>query len=103
MSNARKANQEKWYSVIIDFLESNSAQDQFCRDRELNKGTFQYWLKKYRDSYKSSLDGFVKIMEPALALNSNFILKVGDIEIVPGSGTSIQDIASLVRQLSAND
>jgi len=103
MSTLRKVNQEKWYAIIGEYSESNETQDQFCLERGLNKGTFLYWLKKYQERAINNHKGFVKIIEPPLGLDSNFILKVGNVEIISQPGTSINAIARLVRELSNND
>jgi hypothetical protein len=48
MKKNQKYTQEDMYLAIELWKESGQSQQEFCRQNKLAKGTFIYWLKKYR-------------------------------------------------------
>jgi hypothetical protein len=44
-----KINREEIDKLIAEFFKSNISQNEFCRQKNLNVGTFRWWLKRQRD------------------------------------------------------
>lgn len=42
------------FSVIENWQQSHQSQYKFCKDQKLSLSTFQYWLKKYRNSQENT-------------------------------------------------
>jgi hypothetical protein len=36
-------------NLVQEFLQSKQTQKEFCRERNLNVGTFQWWLRRYKE------------------------------------------------------
>jgi transposase-like protein len=45
----RAENARQRLVMIEKFIESGQSAKQFCQQEDVNYGTFQYWLKKYRE------------------------------------------------------
>ncbi len=45
-----KFNKENIFPMIESWQESKQSQAKFCKDNKLSISTFQYWLKKYKES-----------------------------------------------------
>jgi len=54
MKNIQKQKQAIMFSVIENWQQSKQSQYKFCKVQKLSLSTFQYWLKKYRDSQGGS-------------------------------------------------
>jgi hypothetical protein len=49
----RTENARQRFGMIEKFIESDQSPKQFCLQEEVHYGTFQYWLKRYRNQSTS--------------------------------------------------
>lgn len=83
--------------LISEFERSGLTQVVFCRERELNLGTFRFWMKRYR---KEKRIGFREVMvkpDPAIALES--MIRFADGMEVQLGGLSVEQLAGLIRRI----
>jgi hypothetical protein len=50
MSTTRAQKQEQMFALIEQYLHSQQTQPEFCRSATIPLSTFQFWLKKYRQT-----------------------------------------------------
>ncbi len=50
MKKNQKYNKENIFPMIESWQESKQSQAKFCKDNKLSISSFQYWLKKYKES-----------------------------------------------------
>lgn len=50
MKKNQKYNRENIFPIIAAWEQSKQSQAKFCKDNKLSISTFQYWLKKYKES-----------------------------------------------------
>jgi hypothetical protein len=50
MKKNQKYNKENIFPIIAAWQQSKQPQAKFCKDNQLSISTFQYWLKKYKES-----------------------------------------------------
>jgi len=101
----RQDNQEKWYLRIEDFLSREITQINFCQEAGLNKGTFAYWLGKYRAaSQKESPNGFIALQpsgEPSSSFGGQEItLRVGAVELSLPPDQRLETLIPLIKALA---
>jgi len=101
----RQDNQEKWYLRIEDFLSREITQIDFCQESGLNKGTFVYWLRKYRAAVKEDgPNGFIALHpsgEPALNFGrQEIMLRVGAVELSLPSDQRLETLIPLIKGLA---
>jgi hypothetical protein len=46
---------------ISEFLQSKKSQKEFCRERNLNVGTFRWWLKRHYERPKKEKAPFIQL------------------------------------------
>lgn len=52
---------EQMFPLVKKYKSSGQRQKDFCKHHDINIGTFQYWLKKYREQYAAESHSFQKI------------------------------------------
>jgi hypothetical protein len=50
MKKNQKYNRENIFPIIAAWQQSKQSQAKFCKENKLGISTFQYWLKKYKES-----------------------------------------------------
>jgi len=48
MLKTRNTRKQEMYTTVESWLSSDLTQNTFCKQEQLNKNTFWYWLNKYR-------------------------------------------------------
>ena len=102
---SRQSNQEKWFLHIAQFLSKGISQDSYCQAEGLKKGTFAYWLRKYRSAStdtrgaKKEGTGFISLRPlKSPSIDQETTLRVGAVELIlPGH----QDLGALVLLIKA--
>ena len=57
----REQQQEKMFSLIRKWQDSNQTQKVFCQEHEIKLATFHYWQKRYRNQVQEDLSGFIPL------------------------------------------
>lgn len=53
---------DQMFPLVESYESSGQLQKEFCEHHEINIGTFQYWLKKYREEHSAKkVNSFQKI------------------------------------------
>jgi len=105
MRKNQKYSQEEMYKGIEKWQSSGLTQLQFCKQENLAKATFRYWLIKYRKDkgvYHRSLEKPVKTFIPIdlPEPTESPALNIGPIEITYPNGVKLSCSASIeVQQL----
>ncbi len=81
----RQVNQEQWFMRIEQFLDKGISQEAYCQEAGLKKGTFSYWLRKYRSS-SSSLEetrsGFISLRPvESPCIDQEITIRFGAVEV----------------------
>jgi hypothetical protein len=75
-----RRNREYWTEVVAEFEKGALKQQQFCRQRGLEVGTFRYWLYQLRGEAKGhspTQSRFVTVRPTMAALSGACQLRVG--------------------------
>lgn len=101
---SRQANQEKWFLRIEQFLAKDISQESYCQTEGLKKGTFMYWLKKYRSSSncgEPSRSGFIALraVQPP-SLEEEITLRVGAVEVSLPARHDLESLIALIKALA---
>jgi hypothetical protein len=100
----RERNQENWYNRIAEYLSKGITQDAYCEMRGFKKGTFSYWLNKYRSSQDTIVkpaNGFIAIQPLADPINeSKIVLQTGAVELIlPRGYCELERLVPLIKAL----
>ena len=52
---------EQMFPLVEKYESSGQLQKDFCEHHDISIGTFQYWLKKYREEYSGRSSSFQEI------------------------------------------
>jgi hypothetical protein len=61
MKKNQKYNKENIFPIIAAWQQSKQSQAKFCKDNQLSISTFQYWLKKYKESQSETQTPLARI------------------------------------------
>lgn len=91
MSQA-KTNRDEVDRLIAEFFKSNLSQNEFCRQKNINVGTFRWWLKRERDHASKKTEKndapFIKVVPTISSVKSSD--KESELVIEFESGTRIK-------------
>lgn len=51
MATSEKGNEAKMFSLVAQWQEVGGSKSKFCRENNIHKSGFYYWLKKYNNKY----------------------------------------------------
>ena len=103
---SRKQNQETWFEHIDLYLSSGISQNAYCNEFELNKSTFQYWLRKHKQSKRVLKNDkqFIPLQLPETENQSNqsggYIIKNGQIELQIPDSIGLESLSELFRRIA---
>jgi len=93
----RKANREKWYALIKEYESGDQHQTDFCRDHQINKHTFAYWLNQYHQSQASPvIKGFVSLQGISKSESISIRYRSG-VELELPGGFPLEGLIKLVQ------
>ncbi len=84
--------QDAKFAMIRRWEESGLSQKQFCENEPLSSNNFHYWLKKYRDLNKKSVDTQQRKPEKFIKLKTETPISTGAVfsEIIFANGNRIK-------------
>lgn len=92
MSNITKS-REQADQLVTEFFQSLQTQRNFCKERNLNISTFQWWIKRYKESTasanKEQRPSFVRI-GPQKTIAPSFCDKESELTVDFQSGTRLK-------------
>lgn len=62
---------DQMFPLVEKYETSEQRQKEFCKHHDISIGTFQYWLRKYREEYSSRSHSFQEITVLPRLDNSN--------------------------------
>ena len=60
LPSSQASRQTKMFALIEEYQQSVQSQTQFCRENNIPKSTFYYWLRKYKKE-QSVTDAFIPL------------------------------------------
>lgn len=79
---------EQMFPLVERYESSGQQQKEFCRSHDINIGTFQYWLSKYREQKSNQSTGSFQQIEVVADQQAHYG-RSRYIEIRTGSGVEI--------------
>ena len=102
----RQANQEKWFLHIAQFLSKGISQDSYCQAEGLKKGTFSYWLRKYRsrlvntEDWQENSGGFISLRRlESPSIDSEITFRVGAVALSFPGHQNLEALIPLIKAL----
>jgi hypothetical protein len=96
--------------IVEQFFQSKQTQRDFCKERSLNVGTFQWWIKRYRSACTSgkkveAQTPFVRL-KPQLEVSTTALCKESELTVDFQNGTRLKwrgnEVPSSIYQLIAS-
>jgi transposase-like protein len=99
---SRQANQEKWFTLIEEYLSKGISLQSYCQEAGLKKATFSYWLKKHRllTSKKgdTSQSGFIPLCPvEAPSFGEEIKLRIGAVELSMPARQNLDSLIPLIK------
>lgn len=96
--------------IVEQFFQSKQTQRDFCKERSLNIGTFQWWIKRYKVTHAPDKKNEVKTpfiqIKPHTAISTTALNKESELTIDFQNGTRLKwrgnEVPSSLYQLIAS-
>lgn len=92
-----------WSSIIKDRQESGLKVDEYCREHNLSRNAYFYWLRKIKEAALEQ-SGFVEMtpdvpknLHPYQSFSPQLTLRIGDCELGVNDETSSELLARTIR------
>ena len=91
-----------WDEIVQDFLQCGTKLQQYCNQNGLNYDHLSYYLQRHRKKQRrieNSAQEFIPVQITSSSINSQFSIKIDNIEVILPASCGITQIAALVNEL----